>query len=393
MLPMKNKSSSPLKTMKKPKPKNRLSNKKLKPRTELFDNAPISLNDPFKVSVKELIIVRANKAAYAINAIKYEARIRAEQDADRLLKNMKPKILGQKYDEAAMTSDSRHKHYKANENRIECNDGILVRKYYNETGHIKTYQIRLPKQLVTEMLQHLHGEFGRHLGIAAAIINFRGKYYYPNMPKLIRNWITSCQKCIREKRIDNSLIRPPLQNPNDFITGPEDALQIDIVPGLPPSGGYENIVTAIDVFSRYLLAYPTASQSANTIARVIINIMTKHAYLPTTIISDKSSAFTSQVIKEVTNALGITLKHATTKHAQTIGMLERTHDALKRTLKIETGERRSMWHKYVHIAVLNHNTSYHSSIGCQLSRVFHGRIPYNVLDLKLGIRPQRANDP
>ena len=51
-----------------------------------------------------------------------------------------------------------------------------------------------------------------------------------------------------------------------------------------------------------------------------------------------------------------------------------------------------MWHKYVHIAVLNHNTSYHSSIGCEPSRVFHGRIPYNVLDLKLGIRPQRAND-
>ena len=92
-------------------------------------------------------------------------------------------------------------------------------------------------------------------------------------------------------------------------------MQIDIVPGLPPSGGYENIVTAIDVFSRYLFAYPTASQSAETIARVIINIMTKHAYLPTTVISDKGSAFTSQVIKEVTNALGITLKHATTKHA------------------------------------------------------------------------------
>ena len=90
--------------------------------------------------------------------------------------------------------------------------------------------------------------------------------------------------------------------------------------------------------------------------------------------------------------LGITLKHATTKHAQTIGMLERTHDALKRTLKIETGERRSMWHKYVHIAVLNHNTSYHSSIGCEPSRVFHRQIPLQ-LDLKLGIRPQRANDP
>ena len=98
--------------------------------------------------------------------------------------------------------------------------------------------------------------------------------------------------------------------------------------------------------------------------------MTKHAYLPTTIISDKGSVFMSQVIKEVAEVLGITLQHATTKHAQKIGMLEQTHASLKKTLKIETGERRSMWHKYVNIAVLNYNTSYHTSLGWERSRVF-----------------------
>ena len=82
----------------------------------------------------------------------------------------------------------------------------------------------------------------------------------------------------------------------------------------------------------------------------------------------------------------------TSNHAQTIEMLERTHDALKKKLKIETGERRSIWPKYVHIAVLNHNTSYHSSIGCEPSRDFHGGIHYNVMYLKLGLRSQRAND-
>ena len=50
-----------------------------------------------------------------------------------------------------------------------------------------------------------------------------------------------------------------MQNPNEYITAPEDAMQIDLVPGLAPSGGYENIVTAIDVFSRYLFAYPTSN--------------------------------------------------------------------------------------------------------------------------------------
>ena len=91
--------------------------------------------------------------------------------------------------------------------------------------------------------------------------------------------------------------------------------------------------------------------------------------------------------------LGITLKHATSKHAQTIGLLERSHMSIKQSLKIETGERRSLWHNYISFAVLNYNTSYHSSIGCKPSRVFHGRIPYDILDLKMGIRPQEISPP
>ena len=171
-------------------------------------------------------------------------------------------------------------------------------------------------------------------------------------------------------------------------------MKIEFVPGLPPSGDYENIVTAMDVFSRYLFAYPTSNQDAKTSAKVIINIMTKLAYLPTTLISDKNTAFMSHVIKEVASVLGITLKHATTKHAQTIGLLERSHASLKKALKIETGEQRSLWPYYVSIAVVIHKSSYHTSIGCEPSRVFHERILYDVLDLNLGIpQPQPSIPP
>ena len=213
------------------------------------------------------------------------------------------------------------------------------------------------------------------------------------MAQLLREWVLSCEQCLRESRINPPLTRPPLQNPNEYITEPEDAMQSDLVPGLPPSGGYENIVTAIDVFSHYSFAYPTSNQDAKTVAKVLISIMTKHAYLPTTLISDKGTAITSTVIKEVAGVLGITLKHAATKHAQTIGLLERSHASIKQPLKVETGERRSLWDKYVSIAVLNYNTSYHASIGCEPSRVFHGRIPYNILDLKMGILPQQIPPP
>ena len=70
------------------------------------------------------------------------------------------------------------------------------------------------------------------------------------MEKLIREWIMSCEQCIRESRINRRLTRPLLQNPNEGITSQEDDMQTYLVPELPPSGGYEIIVTAMDVFSR-----------------------------------------------------------------------------------------------------------------------------------------------
>ena len=346
-----------------------------------------------KPGIKEFTKIDGNTTSYSINGIRASARIRVEQDADLALKNLKLKILGQPHDDVLLATDRRYKHYKANEDRIILKDGLLFRKYYGETGIVKYYQILIPKQLVIEVLRNLHGEFGKHPGITKTIIAYREKYYYTNMAQLIRDWVLSCEQCLRESRINPRLTRPPLQNPNEYITAPEDAKQIDLVPGLPPSGGYENIVTAIDVFSHYLFAYPTSDQNAKTVAKVIINIMTKHAYLPTTLISYKGTAFTSIVIKEVAGVLGITLKHATTKDAQTIGLLERSHASIKQALKIETSKRRSLWHKYVSIAVLNYNTSYHASIGCEPSRVLHGRIPYIILDLKMGIRPQEIPPP
>ena len=41
---------------------------------------------------------------------------------------------------------------------------------------------------------------------------------------------------------------------------------------------------------------------------------------------------------------------------------------------------------FIPIAILNYNTTYDSSIDCELSRVFHGRVPHHILDHKHGLR-------
>ena len=310
-----------------------------------------------------------------------------EQNNDITLQQLRLKLQKEEYSETILQQDPRYRHYCRQLDRLSVHEDIIYRDYYDETGNVQFRQVLLPKHLVTELLQSLHGTANKHPGISKMLHEIRQKYYYPGVVKIVKKWVQGCEICIRDKRIANASITPELLNLPEWHLGPEDALQIDLLPNLPPSGGYENIITALDVFSRYLFAYPVTDASAISTAKVLIDIMTRHTYLPTTLITDKGTAFTSRVVTEVAKILGITLQCATTKHPQTIGKLERTHASIKGNLKRASGEYRRQWHNYLPLAVLNYNTTYHSSLGCEPSRIFHGRVPYNILDHRLGLNP------
>ena len=317
-----------------------------------------------------------------------------EQSKDAVLQQLKAKLLHEDYSESLLQQDARNRHYANNLERIVIKDEILTRQYFDETGIVKYHQILLPQHLLQELLQTLHGTAHKHPGISKMLQEIRQRYYYPSMAKYVKKWVERCEQCARDKRVPNATITPEiLLNLPERDLGPEDAMQIDLLPNLPPSGGYENVLTAIDVFSRYLFAYPLTDASAVNVAKVLIDIKTKHSYIPTTLITDKDTAFTSTIIAEITQILGITLKCATTKHPQTIGKLDRTRASLKTNLKMACGEYRRQWPTYLPLAVLNHDTSYHASIGCEPTRVLHGRIPYKVLDHKLGINPNEQINP
>ena len=345
-------------------------------------------NDPPVITVSCYYANDLHKDTTVVNIaqITKPSRILIEQDTDPTLLNFKREMLGLPFDEQILLNDARYMHYSRNKKRNIIKDDILYRHSYNDIGEVSHLLALLPGQLLKVLLQSLHGTADKHPGISKMMQEIRQKLYFPSIATYVRNWVRDCEICIQDKRINNTRITPELIHIPEWDLGLEDLMQIDLLPELPPSGGYENIITAIDVFSRYAFAYPISNPTAVNSAEIIVDIMTRHAYLPTLIITDKGSVFVSQVIHQVAEILGINLKHATTKHAQTIGVLERAHAKIKTSLKMASGEYRKQWHKYLPIAILNYNTTYHSSINCEPSRVFHGRVPHNILDQKLGFR-------
>ena len=263
------------------------------------------------------------------------AIIRLGQNNDIVSRNLRDKIEGNAFDENDLASDYRYQHYLQNFTRIEIKQEVLTHENYTYTGTTSHYQVLLPAQLLEELLQVLHSHNSNHPGITKMIHEFRQKKYFPCIAKYIEKRVSNCQTWIQTKSINNDLFRTELLNCPEWDLGPEAILQMDILPNLPHGGGYDHRVTAIDVLSQYLLAYPVTRITATIVSRVIMDILCKHTYRPTTIITDLGTQFNAQVTHEITAVLGIEVKHATMKHAQTIGLLERTHASVKAQSKTQ----------------------------------------------------------
>ena len=93
-------------------------------------------------------------------------QILLEQSKDPILLQLKAKIQKEEYSEDILQQDIRYKYYLNNMDRIVLKDEIVTRQYYDEAGQIKYHQILLPKHLVQELLQAIHGTAHRHPGIS-----------------------------------------------------------------------------------------------------------------------------------------------------------------------------------------------------------------------------------
>ena len=96
---------------------------------------------------------------------------------------------------------------------------------------------------------------------------------------------------------------------------------------------------------------------------------------------DLGTFLVSELLHELTKLLEIQLEHASLKHPQRVGVLERSHSALKIILNLNINLQWNDWLKYVQLATFIHNTSCHSANGCSPTVVLHRREPIKPTNL------------
>ena len=94
---------------------------------------------------------------------------------------------------------------------------------------------------------------------------------------------------------------PPLQKIYDPCNGPTDLMEVDIVRPLPASNGFTHILTAIDVFSRYLFAVPLRKPDTISVVNALLSGFAEHAYVQTQTLTDIGSVLTAEYTKNYNN--------------------------------------------------------------------------------------------
>ena len=234
-----------------------------------------------------------------------------------------------------------------NRKRLQVVNGVLYRQFFDHTGLESHKQLVVPEDCILKIIRTLHNNpVQGHPGLKKMLYELRKRYYSPNPACIVQNVLDGCEKCMKSRTVKEPQLRPPLQKTYDPCDGPEDMLEIDIVGPLPASNGFTHILTAVDVFSRYLFAVPLKRPDTRSVVRGLLSIFTKQAYVPKHKLTDKGTAFTAELLTEIGKTADIHISHATLKHAQTIGMVDRTHAKLKKILKSSVNADRPQWDRY-----------------------------------------------
>lgn len=160
-----------------------------------------------------------------------------------------------------------------------------------------------------------------HLGFDKTWPYVRQRFFWENMRRDVHAWVNSCPTCQRR----NSPRTATMGHLHPIaVHGPWEVMAMDVLGPLPTTTtGNTYVLVVMDLFTRWVEAYPLPTQDASTIARTLTNETFCRYGCPLRLLSDNGPAFTSGLLKEVTQLFRVQRSFTTPYHPQADGMCER----------------------------------------------------------------------
>ena len=175
---------------------------------------------------------------------------------------------------------------------------------------MKDGRILIPIEIRPNLIASCHNGLGGHRGVSSTYDQLEQFVYWPGMRRDIQEAIASCLICSTHdsrmpKRPYGITLQPRLRGEiicADFLHITPDG-----------NGDFSKILIISDKLSKYSMFYPCESESSASTAHAIMQWIALFGPMDV-FVSDKGSAWTAQVISDISSSIGFKL-HTTTARA------------------------------------------------------------------------------
>ncbi|KAI1002681.1 hypothetical protein K3495_g5518 [Podosphaera aphanis] len=204
--------------------------------------------------------------------------------------------------------------------------------------------------LRTSIIQTTHDSpLSGHPGREVTYANIARQFFWPGMAKDIRRFIENCDSCGRNKswRSRRQGFLKPLPIPGRVWT----EISMDFITELPCSKGCTNMIVITDRLSKGVIADGLEKIDSKFVAKWFIKNYLPHHFLPTAIVSDRGSQFTSALWNRVCDVLGIQRRLSTGFSPETDGATERMNEVIETTLRQYVNWEQNNWVEWFPVVV------------------------------------------
>ena len=274
---------------------------------------------------------------------------------------------------------------------LKMREGLLMHKWESPDGFRVHWQVVIPRQLRSKVLQEHHDSItSGHLGTKKTLGRLRSRFFWLGMRSDVKEWCRSCSVCCAKKGPQGKP-QAPLQI---YTAGaPMERVAVDIAGPLPvTSSGNRYICVAMDYFTKWPEAYAIPNQEATTVARVLVDQFFTRFGVPFELHSDQGRNFESKVFRECCNLLGIRKTRTTPLRPQSDGMVEKFNWTLGQELAKFCAGKQDDWDEKLPLLLMAYRSAEHEVTDYSPAHMMMGRDLRLPVDLVIG-RPTDADLP
>ena len=166
-------------------------------------------------------------------------------------------------------------------------DNVLYRQVNDEQ-----VQVILPPTMHKNIIELIHAApTGGHLGVARTTARMLECFYWPCLRKIVANFICRCLTCeyFKPSKENTKAQLQPIES-----NKPWELIELDFIGPLTETGNNNKyILSVVDHFSKFAVAYATQKQDSRTVVDCLTKLFSEFG-APIRIVSDQGRCFVSR---------------------------------------------------------------------------------------------------